>query len=1073
MTVQPAHALSAQRPFPGLRPFAFADHQFFFGRQKQTSSLFRLLDRSRFIAVIGSSGSGKSSIVRAGLLPMLEDESSGAGGRNWLWAEMRPGDAPLGNLADALATLKTEDGGEDADALRAARRDRIAYALSRSSFGLTEALAEAGVAPGRSVLILVDQFEELFRFSGADARWGVDAAGHLDRREEAAHFVQLLLEIARDRDSGVHVLITMRSDFIGDCARFYGLPEAVSASQMLVPGLTREQREEVIRRPIEAAGATIEPALVERLLNDIGNELDQLPVLQHALLRLWEAAGDVAARDGSARVLTLANYDAIGRLAGALSRHADEVMASVPGEELAVEQVFRALSEIDREGRATRRAIPVAELAAETGIDGDDLRLVLDRFRADDCSFLVPSPSALPVLRPETRIDVGHEALLRRWEKISGKATPAADGDAEESGWLALEDADGRQYRALLSLLDTAEDPDAVTLPPDQAEARLRWWQARPRTAAWADRYGGRIDAVERLLDHSMAALTAQRLRQDEAERHEREEAERRALLERSAESHRLQAEGAMRTNRLMRRATVVVVLLLLIAIGASIYGLEQSKFATQLAKAAEQSAALADASAAAAKAAQTQAEASQVAANKAAADASAARALADQRADQASKATSQLVNQVSKDMATGAIRVDIASDLLTAAAGALASLPSNATQSDEITNAQIQLRLTTAQVMTAAGRRSDALTQAQQASDIATTALKAQPTGVTQFTNAANASEAVADALSIAQNQTAGASSGQAATTGDITKDKTAAVTADAAKAQAAKDSADAITQYKTALGFAQKAADGAPSNQSATLLVASIANKLGDALRQKNDPTQALNYYGQAQAALSRLPGADAATADQSTQISKSMGAASQANGDVASALTAYQKALTSAEAQAAARPDDIQPQRDISDVNFSIGDLYRDQGNLAGALDAYKLAEEVDQKLMAREFEQRRHREQCPVGPGADRRHAQVAGRCRRRNRCLQGGPRYRAIDLGWGQGQCRLAEQSAQRPEPARRPLSGQGQQYRGTGHLPGGRGHFERPGQGGSRKRRPAGLARQRPDQCRRHPQGAG
>src|SRR5262249_11314941 len=110
-------------------------------------------------------------------------------------------------------------------------------------------------------------------------------------RDEATQFVQILLEVARRQAGNVHVIITMRSDFIGDCARFHGLPEAVSASQFLVPSLTRDQLEEVIREPVAKAGATIEPALVERLLNDSANEPDQLPVLQHCLLRLWERAG--------------------------------------------------------------------------------------------------------------------------------------------------------------------------------------------------------------------------------------------------------------------------------------------------------------------------------------------------------------------------------------------------------------------------------------------------------------------------------------------------------------------------------------------------------------------------------------------------------------------------------------------------------------------------------------------------------------------------------------------------------------------------------------------------------------
>lgn len=279
--MQVGPGLSAARPFPGLRPFGYEDRDYFFGREDQVYALYRMLDHSRFIAVIGSSGSGKSSLVRAGLLPLLQEESDGSGGRDWRSLTFTPGDAPIDRLADALMTLAPE---EHAPGDREIRRERIGFALRRSSFGLGEALDEIPNLAGKSLLVVVDQFEELFRFGG-------DRIGDSVWRDEAANFAQLLLEICRARSRSVYVLITMRSDFIGDCARFHGLPEAVSASQFLVPSLIRDQREDIIRKPIEKAEATIEPALVQRLLNDVGDDLDELPVLQHCLSRLWERGG--------------------------------------------------------------------------------------------------------------------------------------------------------------------------------------------------------------------------------------------------------------------------------------------------------------------------------------------------------------------------------------------------------------------------------------------------------------------------------------------------------------------------------------------------------------------------------------------------------------------------------------------------------------------------------------------------------------------------------------------------------------------------------------------------------------
>ena len=495
--------LSEARPFPGLRPFDSGDFKFFFGRTEQFYSLYRLCDRSRFVAVVGGSGSGKSSLVRAGLLPLLERETAenepkGGGVRKWLHRTLRPGTAPIDELAKALAGLAPPE----EPAIAGALVERIEFDLRRSSYGISDALSKIGGLEHRSILLVVDQFEELFRYGTA----GSSPNRQDPSDEEADGFVQLLLEAARGQPYDVRILLTMRSDFIGDCARFQGLPEAVSACQFLVPSLTRSQLEEAIRRPIEESGAVIWPELVKDLLNDSLNEEDRLPVLQHCLLRLWEQSGRASpppsarhVTEGAAqREIKTEHYEAIGGVATALSQHAEEVFSSLDGFELAVEQIFRALSELDKDGRATRRAIPLAQLIAETGLPEADVRRVLDRFRADDCSFILPSSSVVPVLAPDTTIDVGHEAFLRRWRRISGaQQTTQLTATGKSEGWLVAEHRDGERYRAWLSMFDGemgAKSGLALMF------MRTRWWWARRRTAAWAERYGGHFERVRSLL---------------------------------------------------------------------------------------------------------------------------------------------------------------------------------------------------------------------------------------------------------------------------------------------------------------------------------------------------------------------------------------------------------------------------------------------------------------------------------------------------------------------------------------------------------------------------------------------
>jgi hypothetical protein len=275
---------SFDRPFIGLRPFEYSDRKYFFGRDDELDVLDLQVKQNRFVAVVGRSGCGKSSLISAGLRPRLEKVPT----PEWFWIEVRLGDAPIRELALGLAALT----GENGDLLQA-WADRFERVLTKSSFGIGEALALIPALrqlDGSRALLFVDQFEELLRFAGNGAEMNFDLVTASERREEATKFVRLLLTAAKSPRLPIHIIVSMRSDFIGDCARFHGLPEAVSRSLFLVPGMTRDQREDVIRKPIQLAGGQIDPGLVQRALNDTNNDPDQLPNLQHAMMRSWESA---------------------------------------------------------------------------------------------------------------------------------------------------------------------------------------------------------------------------------------------------------------------------------------------------------------------------------------------------------------------------------------------------------------------------------------------------------------------------------------------------------------------------------------------------------------------------------------------------------------------------------------------------------------------------------------------------------------------------------------------------------------------------------------------------------------
>ena len=293
-------------PFPGLRPFDFDENHLFFGRDGQTDELLRRLRQQRFLAVVGTSGSGKSSLVRAGLLPDVYGGFMVEAGSNWRVALFKPGNDPIGNLAAALS--EPEALGPPVD--DAVGRHIVEMTLRRSALGLGEVVREARMEG--NLLIVVDQFEEVFRFKRAST------AEHPE--DEAAAFVKLLLEGAQQSDMPIYVALTMRSDYLGDCAQFFGLPEAINEGLYLIPRMTRDQHREAITGPVAVGGGEIAPRLVNRLLNDVGDNPDQLPILQHALMRTW----DCWRKQGRSGPIDLAHYEQIGTIAGALSQQADE-----------------------------------------------------------------------------------------------------------------------------------------------------------------------------------------------------------------------------------------------------------------------------------------------------------------------------------------------------------------------------------------------------------------------------------------------------------------------------------------------------------------------------------------------------------------------------------------------------------------------------------------------------------------------------------------------------------------------------------------------------------------------------
>ncbi|MFM9103693.1 MAG: WD40 repeat domain-containing protein [Cyanobium sp.] len=297
-------------------------------------------------------------------------------------------------------------------------------------------------------------------------------------------------------------LSTMRSDFLGDCTQFPGLAEAINRSLSLVPRLTREERRAAITNPVLVAGATISPVLVTRLVNDVGDNPDQLSILQHALNRTWAHWQDL----GSSGPLDLSHYEAIGTMAEALDRHAEAAYAEL-GEGSRLQTVcrdlFQAITDRASDGRGIRRPTKWGPLQAITRASEQELGQVIEVFRHPSRAFLMPPAGT--VLDEESVIDISHESLMRVWRRLK------TWGDAEALA--------AQNYRRLAETAELNASGSAGTLREPELTLFRKWEEERQPNAAWAERYRPGFDGALHFLQRSQEESDAEQAEREKKER--------------------------------------------------------------------------------------------------------------------------------------------------------------------------------------------------------------------------------------------------------------------------------------------------------------------------------------------------------------------------------------------------------------------------------------------------------------------------------------------------------------------------------------------------------------------------
>ncbi len=378
--------LELQNPYKGLRPFDEADAADFYGRDILIKRLLEGLSRDgdsesngHFLAVVGPSGSGKSSVVLAGLVPALR-QGFLAGSSNWFIVKMVPGADPFAEMEAALLSVSLKPLSD------------LAQRLRNDDQGLQAVVDEILVDPDDELLLVIDQFEEIFTL--------------VDNAADRARFLNNVAHAVTEENSRIRVVITLRADFYDRPLLYPAFGDLVRTNTEVVLPLTADELRRTVIGPAKRVGLGIEPALVDAIVNDVSEQPGALPLLQYALTDLFER------RDGMD--IRLQVYEDSGGISGALARRADEIYAMLDshGQQIA-RQIFLRLVAVGEGKEATRQRVRWSVLLTLAPQDSRIVRDVLDTFGRYRLLTFDYDPQTR-----EPTVEVAHEALIREWQRL-------------------------------------------------------------------------------------------------------------------------------------------------------------------------------------------------------------------------------------------------------------------------------------------------------------------------------------------------------------------------------------------------------------------------------------------------------------------------------------------------------------------------------------------------------------------------------------------------------------------------------------------------------------------------------
>ncbi len=479
-----------KNPFIGLRPYQTKEKDLFFGRERQVYDLLTLLQSNRIIALLGPSGSGKTSLINAGLIPEIVAGQNGLVGKDWVYSIFRPGSNPLANFSLAIAKNNLLNPSAQTPADEALKLEN---ALRTSNKSFTNYFKESEIAQKKNFLIVVDQFEDIFKYPP-------------EREGDINLFIDNLIRIDHEPNLGVYVIFSLRSEFLGNLFPFRRLQEYLNEFQYSIPRLRRADIEEILNKSSKISSFTFDKNTVDYLHKGMGNDPRNTAHLQYLLFN--------ALKNNQNTSLSESTFENIGGFSMCFAHDLSaKYEQQSDGDQIIIEKLIKNISNIDEMG-SLKRPKKFKDIVSLCECDATQLLSAIKFFNNLEHQFLSQIPPLISdnsstkntSLYNDDYIDINYPEFFKAWGLFHT--------------WTEKERESKEMYLRLVADAQRFNTEAAGLLKPPELNIFQKWYETQKPSGIWANQYHPNFQGAIGFLNKSIQAFEEEVKAKELAQKH-------------------------------------------------------------------------------------------------------------------------------------------------------------------------------------------------------------------------------------------------------------------------------------------------------------------------------------------------------------------------------------------------------------------------------------------------------------------------------------------------------------------------------------------------------------------------